>query len=151
MKKSARMQMVQRVADDNERRRAATLAASERRVTECEAKLAELEGYQAGYASEFARRAGAGIGGAGLREYQAFMSRLGEAVRQQSELLTRARNDRDAQLRQWQSAAQRADIVGKVIEKSRISEQRAVEAREQRESDELAQTSRTLRINGNGT
>ena len=151
MKKSVRMQVVQRVADDDERRRAETLAAGERRVAECEAKLAELEGYQTSYASEFARRAGAGIGSAGLQEYQAFMSRLGEAVRQQTELLARARTDRDAQRRQWQSAAQRADIVGKVVEKSRIVEQRARDAREQRESDELAQTSRTLRINGSDT
>jgi len=151
IKKSARMQVVQRVAEDHARRRAETLAASERRVAECEAKLAELEGYQASYADEFARRAGAGIGAAGLREYQAFMSRLGEAVRQQSELLVRARNDRDAQRRQWQSAAQRADIVDKVVEKNRNSERRALEAREQRESDELAQTSRTRKTDGSGT
>jgi len=151
MKKSTRMQVVQRVADDSERKRAESLAASERRVTECEAKLAELEGYQASYAQQFTERAGAGIGGAGLREYQAFLARLGEAVRQQRELLARARLERDAQLRQWQSAAQRADIVGKVVEQSRRSEQRDREAREQRESDELSQTSTTLKRNVSGS
>ncbi len=43
MKRSQRMVMVQRVVDDQERRRAEALAASERNVTENEPKLAELE------------------------------------------------------------------------------------------------------------
>jgi flagellar FliJ protein len=144
------MQLVQRVADDGERRRAESLATSERRVAQCEAKLAELESYQANYASEFGKRASLGIGAAGLREYQAFLGRLAEAVRQQGELLARARQERDAQRLQWQSAAQRADIIGKVVERDRSLEQRRLEAQEQRDTDERAQNG-IRRIDASGT
>src|SRR5688572_22044215 len=111
MKRTQRMEMVQRVVDDTERQRAERLAASEKRVAECEAKLAELESYQAGYARDFVSRAGAGIGAVGLRDYQTFLARLTEAVRQQTQLLTRARAERDAERLNWQNAAQRAEAV----------------------------------------
>ena len=42
MKRAQRLEMVQNVVDDLERKRAEALASSERRVTESEAKLAEL-------------------------------------------------------------------------------------------------------------
>jgi len=42
MKRAQRLEMVQNVVEDQERRRAEALAASERRVSEGEAKLAEL-------------------------------------------------------------------------------------------------------------
>ena len=45
MKRSERLQMVKKVVDDFERRKAEALAACERRVTESEKKLAELEEY----------------------------------------------------------------------------------------------------------
>ena len=144
------MQLVHRVAEDGERRRAESLAASERRVAQCEAKLSELESYQANYANEFAKRASLGIAGVGLREYQAFLGRLAEAVRQQGELLARARAERDAQRQQWQGAAQRADIIGKVVERGRSLEQREHEAQEQRDSDERAQNG-TRRIDASRT
>src|SRR5687768_3291461 len=105
MMRTERLQMVQRVVDENERQRAERFAASERRVTECEARLAELESYQASYCREFSVRAGVGISAAGLLDYQTFLARLAEAVRQQSQLLTRVRAERDAERRSWQSAA----------------------------------------------
>jgi flagellar protein FliJ len=133
------MEMVQRVVDDNERQRAERLAASEKRVSECEAKLAELESYQASYARDFVSRAGAGIGAVGLRDYQTFLARLTEAVRQQTQLLTRARAERDAERLNWQNAAQRAEAVGQVVKRWQTEDRRAIDRQEQRESDERAQ------------
>jgi flagellar protein FliJ len=139
MKRSQRLQMVQQVVDDNERRRAERFAASEKRVAECEAKLAELESYQASYARDFTVRAGQGIGAVGLRDYQTFLARLGEAVRQQNQLLSRARAERDAERENWQGAAQRAEAVGQIVKRWQGEEQRALDRQEQLESDERAQ------------
>ncbi len=136
MRASKQLELVQRVTDDEERRRAEGLATRERRVAECEAKLAELQRYHAGYQKEFAKHAGGGMNGARLREFQAFLARLGEALRQQTEIVDRARIERDAELAGWRQAAQRADMVDHVVKRRKDEERRAVEHEEQRESDE---------------
>jgi flagellar biosynthesis chaperone FliJ len=79
MKRFERLRMVERAIDDIERRRAESLAASERHLSACTAKLAELEAYHGAYTRQFNERAEAGMGGAGLRDYQAFLARLAEA------------------------------------------------------------------------
>ena len=133
---SRQLQVVQRVTDNEKRRQAERLAARERRVLECEAKLAELTSYHQNYAREFAERAGRGIDGARLRAFQTFLARLAEAVRQQTEIVERARAERDADRDSWRRAAQRADMVGHVVKRRSNEERRARDRQEQRESDE---------------
>ena len=151
MKRSERMQTVERVVSDVERKRAEALAARERHVTECENKLSELESYQKSYADQFQTRAGAGIGAAGLRDFQTFMVRLGDAVKQQVQLVVKAKADRDAERKIWQNAAQRAEAVGGLVQRWQKDEQRQSDQQEQRESDERAQrpSARALQIRGN--
>jgi flagellar FliJ protein len=139
MKRFERLRMVERAIDDIERRRAEQLAASERHLSACTAKLAELEAYHGAYTRQFNERAEAGMGGAGLRDYQAFLARLAEAVRQQSTIVTRARTERDAERLSWQNAAQRAEAVGRLVSRWKNEEQRLGNLSEQRESDERAQ------------
>jgi len=139
MKRSERMQTVERVVTDAEKKRAEALAARERYVTECENKLQELESYQKTYAEQFQARAGAGIGAAGLRDFQTFMLRLEEAVKQQTQVIAKAKADRDAERRVWQHAAQRADVVGGLVERWQQEEQRQQDKQDQRDSDERAQ------------
>ncbi len=133
------MQTVERVVSDVERKRAEALAASERRVSESETKLAELESYQKNYAENFNTRAGAGIGAAGLRDFQTFMSRLADAVKQQTQIVLKAKADRDTELKTWQNAAQRAEAVGGLVKRWQNEERRQDDRREQSESDERSQ------------
>jgi flagellar FliJ protein len=133
------MQTVERVVSDVEKKRAEALAARERYVTECESKLQELESYQRSYAEQFQARAGAGIGAAGLRDFQTFMLRLGEAVKQQTQLVAKAREERDAERKVWQHAAQRAEAVGGLVERWQKEEQYQQDRQDQRDSDERAQ------------
>jgi flagellar FliJ protein len=130
--------MVQHVVDDQERARAEALAIGERRVTESEAKLAELQSYHESYVRGFAIRAESGIDGAMARDYQAFLARLEEALRQQTQLVIRARAQRDSEMQNWQGAAQRAEAVGQMVKRFQNEEARAVDRREQFESDERA-------------
>src|SRR4051812_27014179 len=109
MKRSQRMQNGERGGSGVEGKRAQALALSERRVSESETKLTELETYQKNYADQFNTRAGAGIGAAGLRDFQTFMARLADAVKQQMQIVVKAKSDRDAELKTWQNAAQRAE------------------------------------------
>ena len=136
MKRAQRLEMVQNVVDDQERRRAEALALSEHRVTESEAKLAELQNYLDSYVRGFAIRAESGIDGAMARDYQAFLARLEEALRQQTQIVTRARAQRDGEMQNWQGAAQRAEAVGQMVKRFQSEEVRAADRREQHESDE---------------
>jgi len=138
MKRSERMQMVKKVADDFERRRAEALAVCERRVTESEKKLSDLETYREGYVRDFNIRAKSGIGAAAAQNFQAFLVKLEEAMRQQEQVIENARKPRDAEQQKWRSAAQRAEVIGKTIVRWQGEEQHALDRREQRDSDERA-------------
>lgn len=141
MKKTQRIDMVQRVVDDHERRKAEALAVCERRVHEAQSRLDELESYRNAYLHDFAKRAQAGLDGAGVREYQVFLSRLEEALHHQNQILTQAELTRRAELESWRSAARRAAAVDTLAKHWRAEEQRAEDRRDQHESDERSQQS----------
>src|SRR5262245_22165616 len=139
MTRAKRLAPVQTLVEDNERRVAQSLAAFERRVAESEAKLQELERYRREYEQQFAQRAGQGLGVIELRDYQAFLARLADAIKQQHGLVQRARAERDAERLRWQDAARRAKAIDHVVDQWQAEERRAVDRREQRDSDERAQ------------
>lgn len=139
MTRAKRLEPVQNVAEEAERRLAQSLAAFERRVSQAETKLSELEHYRAEYEKQFSQRAGCGIGAIDLRDYQAFLARLGEAIRQQRTIAERARIERDAEKQRWQDAARRAKALDHLTEKWQSEERRLADRREQRDSDERAQ------------
>jgi len=139
MSRAGRLAPVQHVIDETERRHATQLAASERRVAACEARLTELSKYEADYRNNFHTRVSSGMSSAELRDYQTFLARLTEAVRQQTHAVTKARLERDAQRLQWQLAAQRAKAVEHVIGHWQAEERLGQNRREQRDSDERAQ------------
>lgn len=133
------MKPVQNLYDDNERRHAVALATVEKKVAEVETKLQELERYRGDYENQFKQRAGRGIGATELRDYQAFLARLSDAIRQQQAVVKRAQSERDAERQRWQEAAKRAKALGHVVEQWQTEERRASDRHEQRESDERAQ------------
>jgi len=139
MKKTERIGMVRRVVETHERRKAEALAACEKSVVAAQAKLDELESYRAAYVREFTRRAESGMSGAGVREYQVFLGRLDEALRQQSQILAQARLQRGAELESWRNAARRATAVGNLATHWQAEEQRTADKIEQKESDERSQ------------
>jgi len=139
MTRAKRLQPVQHLVDDNERRIAQSLAAYERRAAEAEAKLGELVRYRAEYEKQFSQRAGHGMGVMELRDYQAFLTRLSEAIRQQQVLLQRAHVEREAERERWREAAKRAKAVGHVVEQWQAEDRRMLDRREQQDSDERAQ------------
>ena len=139
MTRAKRMKPVQNLYDDTERRLALVLATIERRVAEAEAKLQELERYRSEYDKQFAQRAGGGIGATALRDYQVFLARLSDAIKQQHAVVKRAQSERDAERLRWQEAAKRAKALGHVVEQWQTEERRASDRREQHESDERAQ------------
>jgi len=127
------------VLESDERRKAQTLASSERQVHESEAKLAELGGYREAYIRDFASRAGAGMNAARARDYQVFLARLDEALREQTEIVAQARATRAELLAKWSGAARRSAAVDRALERGVSEERRRLERREQHDADERAQ------------
>lgn len=138
MTRSKRLEPVHDVALEAERAAARRLAEAEREAAEAGQRLAQLEGYELEYRAGLQQRVVQGIGAAGLRDYQAFLARLGEAVAQQRAALARATDDRDAAREQWLASTTRRRAVGKVIEQAEAAERQASERREQRDLDERA-------------
>lgn len=127
------------VFENDERRKAQKLASSERAVRDGEAKLAELGSYRDAYLRDFASRAGDGMSAARARDYQVFLARLEEALREQSEIVARARAERAELLDKWRGAARQSAAVDRALERNLSEEQRRIERREQFDSDERAQ------------
>ncbi len=136
MNKTQRIDMVRRVVDDVERRKAEALAECERRVHEARGRLDELEGYRTAYVRDFNVRAQAGLDGAAAREYQVFLGRLEDALRHQGQILSQAEAQRSAELENWRGAAQRAAAVDTLAKHWRAEERRAEDKREQHDTDE---------------
>lgn len=139
MTRAKRLEPVQHVVEQAQRRFASSVAALEKRVLEGEAKLAELERYKGEYEQAFSQRAGRGIGATDLRDYQAFLARLAEAIKQQQALVSRVRGEHQAERLKWQDALKRSKALGHLVERWQAEERHASERREQRESDERAQ------------
>jgi flagellar FliJ protein len=139
MKRAKRLEPVQQIVDDAQRRLAMSVAAFEKRVIEGEAKLQELQRYKGEYEQQFSQRAGRGIGATDLRDYQAFLARLAEAIKQQQALVNRARAEHEAERLKWQEALKRSRALGHVVERWQAEERHMNDRRDQRESDERAQ------------
>jgi flagellar FliJ protein len=139
MKRSDSLDMVQQVTARTERERAEKVGAAERHLVEMQQKLAALEKYRTEYEAGFQSRAGAGLDVIGMRDFQIFLARLGEALAQQRELVTLAQRALDAERTHWREAAQRQHVVETLAERWQSEESRAANRRDQNESDELSQ------------
>jgi len=133
------LDLVQQVASRNERDLASRLAEAERDAIEAEQKLVALERYRNEYEEQLAQRGAGGVDISGVREFQAFLARLGEALVAQRQVLAAARAARDQQLNSWREAAQRAQVVQTLADRWQTEARREEDRRDQRESDELAQ------------
>lgn len=114
------------------------LRSAEQRALDAESRHAELQRYRDEYASGFSARAAAGLAGAGLRDYQAFLARLEEAVRQQSQIVMRAVADLEFERQRWRDAAVQVKAVETVGARWEAEEQRVEQVRDQRYTDERA-------------
>jgi flagellar protein FliJ len=139
MKRSERLDVVQQAAARTERERAERVGAAERHLAEMQQKLAALEKYRNEYETGFATKAGAGVGVVGMRDFQTFLAKLGEALVQQREFVALARNALEAERSNWREAAQRQHVVDTLAERWQGEETRAELRRDQQESDELSQ------------
>ena len=138
MKRAERLSHLQDGLASQQREFAARVVAAEQRSLEARLKLLELQRYRAEYQAGLAHRAAEGISGPALRDFQAFLARLDEAVRQQVQQIARCEAEREFERHRWHDTARQAKAVTGVVERWRQDERREYDRRDQRASDDRA-------------
>jgi len=138
MKRAQRLDHFRDGLESSEKEHRAKLAAAESKVGEARARLDELRRYREEYLRGLGDRTAGGIDATALRDYHAFVARIGEAVRQQGQLLSRIELECDFERHRWNEAATRTRAVASVVDRWRQEERVTVARAEQRETDEWA-------------
>ena len=95
------------MAEKAERECAAQVATLQVRLADAERSCVDLQRYLGEYQNMFQQRASAGIGVGGMRDYQTFIARLSEAVRQQQGVIEQLQADCECARARWVEAAAR--------------------------------------------
>jgi flagellar FliJ protein len=138
MKSSQRLGPVIDKARKSEEVVARELAETGNRQEGAQQKLAELEAYRTEYVEGLRYKSRAGLNAMQMKDYQAFLCRLDEAIRQQQQVLASLEQE-VAQVRErWMQAKQRLSALGKLGDRHRHREQVDSDRLEQLETNEHA-------------
>jgi len=133
------MQPVQRVAHGREQEAMHKLGQSQQFLDSQLARLEELRSYREQYSRDFTATGEGGLDATRLREFRAFLGRLGEAIRQQEALIDRYRAQHEQNRQHWLESRSHSQAIDKVVDRYRDQERHQQERREQREQDERSQ------------
>lgn len=138
MKRAQRLNHFRDDLENTEKEQRAKFTAAQARVDDAQARLTELQRYRDEYLQGFGRRAAGGMDAIALRDYHAFVARLGEAIQQQQQIVLRTEHEREFERRRWNEAATRCKAVGSVVERWQAEDRLGLSRAEQRETDEWA-------------
>lgn len=130
---------VQRVAGERAREAARRLAGRREAVEQERERLAQLQGFRREYEQKFAVSGQSGIDAYRLRDYNAFMARIDQAIAQQREALGRLESEVEALRRDWLSQWGNARALDQLVERYRREERHDEARREQKQHDAIGQ------------
>jgi len=132
-----RMETVKVVMDDKAEQAAREMA-SVRQQHDTEAqRLEQLQVFRDEYRRQFFRAQGASFSAFRLRDFNAFIARLDNAIAQQRQQLERLERQLTSSRSRWQQEQTRADAMDRVVDGYRAAERRQADRAEQRQHDEL--------------
>ena len=139
MMKSKRFEPIQEIASTSAKDLSRAMGEAARKVADLELKLQQLQAYRDDYTKNSLQSgSGSSMDAVKLQNYRSFLDRLGDAMRQQQKLLEHARAEYEKKRADWSEKRVEAESLGRVVERFRKEEQRAVDQREQREGDDAA-------------
>jgi flagellar FliJ protein len=136
MMKSKRFEPIREIASTSAKDLGRAMGEAGRKVAELEGKVQQLQSYRDDYVRN-SQSAGT-IDAVKLQNYRMFLDRLGEALRQQSQLLDIARAEYEKRRVMWSEKRIEAESLGRAVDKFRKEERHAADQREQREGDDAA-------------
>jgi len=135
--KSKRFEPIREVAANSAAALSRAMVEAERRVAEIEQQMGRLKSYRDEYVRDSAQSVGS-MDAVRLQNYRAFLERLSEAVRLQTQSLGLARAEYESRRAQWSAKRVEAESLGRVIDRFRAEERQSADRREQRDGDEAA-------------
>lgn len=139
MKRSDRLNEVRRVIETERDGASQRLAQKQSSVAFAGNRLQELLQYREDYLRRFRKDAGAGLSGTRVRDYQTFLAKLDQAIRQQQSALAKARAEADFEREKLRDISGQLAAVSGVADRWSGEERRAEERLDQQRSDELSQ------------
>jgi len=136
MKPSQRMQPALELAQERMRAAALKLADIRYRHEQKQQKLRELECYRDEYMQGLLRKSREGLNVAQMRDYNLFLERLNQAIRQQHHVLEGMTVELEKSARLWRQEQVRVNALDKVVERKVQAEQREADRQEQLECNE---------------
>lgn len=137
--RSRRMEPVVQVAHERQQSAARRLGDRQRALDSHLHRLEELESFQQEYLRRFDADTGGGMSAISIRDYRLFLSRINEAIEQQTHMIEIARKELEASRHQWMQTKIKSDAINKAVDRFRKEEQDIRERREQHENDERCQ------------
>lgn len=141
MKREDRIKSYRSTIEKNETECKTRYRAAESRLAEATQRLNDLQNYRAEYERGLGDRVAAGISGPALFDFHAFIARLGDAIRQQQDIVNRCDLEREQQRSRLRDAAVQVRTVSAVVDRWRAEDRNSDNRREQRDIDERAQIS----------
>jgi flagellar protein FliJ len=139
MRRSDRLREVQRSMEQERTAVQQRLALKSRSVSAALERLQELLRYREDYVQRYRSDVSAGLPAIRLRNYQTFLARVDQALKQQHDLLARARAEAEFEANKLSDISGQIVAVGGVADRWASDENRLSERREQNSSDEFAQ------------
>ena len=136
MKKSVRLIPVCNLKRQQERKEAQTLAKYQKELTQSRQQHSELKSYLAEYYKSIQDQHGTVKNAAQLGLYQAFISRLQQAISRQGEMVKQRELSVQAQAKKWQLANHNVKIMEQLIEKAKTEESLIADKQEQKILDD---------------
>jgi flagellar FliJ protein len=139
MSPSKRLQPVQRIAQSREQKAARHMGESHRNLLAEKAKLLQLKQYHNEYLARFESAVRKGLSSAQLKEYRAFLDKLGAAIGEQERVVAEHKLDHSNKQDDWRESHTRTRALDKVVRRYQQQERQSADRQEQKESDERGQ------------
>lgn len=137
------MKPIQNLADDREREAGRVVSHAQAALIAAEKQLAELVSYRAEYAARQQTAESQDV--ARIQNFQAFLGRLEDAIRQQQRVVDQARVAAEASTSVWRERKIESASLGKVVGRLQSQERVAADRRDQNATDERAAMQRPAR------
>jgi len=136
MTQSKRFKPVQQIAQNRERKAAASLGDSLKDREAAAQKLQELRDYHKEYLEGFHLASQQGMGAARLQEYRAFLNKLQAAIKEQENVVNSAHQLCSSRRDQWRGQYTKTQALNNVVTRIRETEIKEQERKEQAATDE---------------
>lgn len=137
MKRSQRLQLVERLAQQREDQAAQALHQARHQLAGEQRQLAELEGYRGEYQQYLQVQGGQGLSILQWRRTQGFIDQLGQVIAQQEGVIRQWQRQEAQLLEHWRQLYQRRKTLGQLVERVSMEEIIEADRREQKALDEM--------------